>query len=437
MSRVVVIGGGLGGAASAARLAKLGHSVTLVERRDRLGGAIGFVERDGYRWDTGPTWTALPAVLRDLFRKSGRPLERELELVPVQPMREHRFPDGSSLPLPSGSRAAQFEAIEEHLAVGVGDQWLDYTRRFAEPWDILRRNVFEQSAPGHMASEAASLLRTRQSLQGIVARTLRDRRLQEVALSVARLNGHDPRRVPSWMGIVSYLEQSFGTWTVPGGMGALAALLSRRLAERKVDVVLSTAVRDIVVRSGRPVGVLTDSGVIDGDVVVCAVDPRQLPSLAGYVRRTRPAALPTITHVGLRQDLPDLPAEVVLHGKPMVILRTSTSSQDHPAWTVISHGNPLSDAVGVLAQHGVDIRGNIEVQVTRTPSELLQDWGGSPYGTSWQGRRTLRRQLSTSTPLPGVYCAGASATSGPGMAFVGLSATLVAAEIGPLDQRPR
>ena len=61
MARVVVVGGGLGGTASAARLAKLGHDVTLVEARDRLGGAVGFLEQDGYRWDTGPTSTALPA----------------------------------------------------------------------------------------------------------------------------------------------------------------------------------------------------------------------------------------------------------------------------------------------------------------------------------------------------------------------------------------
>src|SRR5919112_4723634 len=118
MSRVVVLGGGFGGTAAAARLAKLGHAVTLVERRDRLGGAVGFVERDGFRWDAGPTSTALPAVLRDLFRKSGRPLERELELIPVEPMREHRFPDGSRLAMPSGSRSAQLEAVEAALGRG-------------------------------------------------------------------------------------------------------------------------------------------------------------------------------------------------------------------------------------------------------------------------------------------------------------------------------
>ena len=93
MARVVVIGGGYGGLASAARLAKIGHEVTLLEAGPRLGGAIGFVEQDGFRWDSGPTSTLLPAVMRDLFRKSGRALEKEVELVPVEPIRQHRFPD--------------------------------------------------------------------------------------------------------------------------------------------------------------------------------------------------------------------------------------------------------------------------------------------------------------------------------------------------------
>ena len=100
MARVVVVGGGFGGMAVAARLAKLGHAVTLLERGPRLGGALVPVEQDGFTWDGGPTYTLLPAVVRDLFRKSGRPAERELDLVELDVLREHRFPDGSSVRLP-------------------------------------------------------------------------------------------------------------------------------------------------------------------------------------------------------------------------------------------------------------------------------------------------------------------------------------------------
>src|SRR5690606_10470987 len=112
MARVVVIGGGFGGMASAARLAKLGHEVTLVEQLPKLGGALAFVESDGFAWDAGATSTLLPGVLRDLFRKTGRPLERELELVPREIIREHFFDDGSSVALPGGTRGAQIDALD-------------------------------------------------------------------------------------------------------------------------------------------------------------------------------------------------------------------------------------------------------------------------------------------------------------------------------------
>src|SRR5262245_9573041 len=97
MAQVVVVGGGFGGMAAAARLAKLGHRTTLCEQGQSLGGALGVVEEQGFVWDAGPWSTTLPAVLRDLFRKSGRPLERVVDLAPVAPARTHRFEDGTEL----------------------------------------------------------------------------------------------------------------------------------------------------------------------------------------------------------------------------------------------------------------------------------------------------------------------------------------------------
>ena len=224
MARVVVVGGGLGGCACAVRLAKLGHQVTLVERLDRVGGAIGFLERDGYRWDTGPTSVALPAVLRDLFRKSGRPLERELELVPVDPMREHRFEDGSTVRMPPASRAAQREALDEGLGSGAGERWLGYTRGFAETWQVLRHDYLERPySPEHVDRPTRQLIHTRQTLQRLVHKAFKDQRLRDIALSPVVLDGHDPRNVPAWMGVMAYVEQSFGAWTVPGTGGRYGA----------------------------------------------------------------------------------------------------------------------------------------------------------------------------------------------------------------------
>src|SRR4051812_13023946 len=210
MARVVVVGGGFGGTAAGARLAKNGHQVTVVERRQRLGGAIGFVERVGFRWDAGPASTALPAVLRDLFRKSGRPLDRELDLVPVEPMREHRWADGTRLAMPSGSRAAQLDAVSAALGAEAAKAWVDYVHGFADPWDRLRRAYFERPySPEHVDRSTRSLLYTRTTLHRRVAKAFADERLRDLALHQVRMDGHDPRNVPVWMGLWSYVEQNF------------------------------------------------------------------------------------------------------------------------------------------------------------------------------------------------------------------------------------
>ena len=432
MARVVVVGGGLGGTASAARLAKLGHEVTLVERADRLGGAVGFLERDGYRWDTGPTATALPAVLRDLFRKSGRPLERELDLVPVEPMREHRFEDGSAVALPSGSRAAQQQAIDAGLGPGLGDRWLDWTHGFADTWNLLRRDYLERPySPDHVGKETRATLTTRTTLHRAVTRAFKDERLRALALAGTVLDGHDPRNVPAWVGMTAYVEQNFGVWTVPGGMGALAGAMTKRLGERRVDVRLATTVEDLVVRDGRATGVVTDGGLLEADLVVCAVDPRRLPALASLVRRTMPALPPVVCHLGLQGDVPALPHEVVLHGDPLLVVRTGgTAPEGGAAWTVLGRGRLAEDIVTALARRGVDVREQVRVRVDLSPRDLVETYGGSPYGVLWQGRTTLRHRLGTTTPVANVFCAGAHAAPGAGVPFVGLSAALVAQAVG-------
>jgi UDP-galactopyranose mutase len=433
MSQVVVVGGGLGGTATAARLAKQGHDVTLVERRDRLGGAVGFVERDGYRWDAGPTTTALPAVLRDLFRKSGRPLERELELVAVQPMRQHRFRDGTVLALPSGSRSAQRDAVDAACGEGLGEQWVDYVHGFADTWDTLRRSALERPwSPAHLDRTTRSLVRTRTGLHRIATRALSDRRLRDMALLQARLEGHDPRRVPSWMGMWSYVEQRFGVWTVPGGMGVLAETMAKRLGERRVRVLLGTTARDLRMNGGRVVGVHTDDGLLDADVVVCAVDPGTLPALAPHVARSRSALPPQVCHLGLRGYHGDLPLEVVLHGDPTLVLHTGgTAAEGRAAWTVEARGGrPDLDVVEELAGRGIDVRRLVEVRVDRSPHDQVEELSGSPYGVQWRGRATTDRRLA-GPPLPGVYVAGVHAAAGAELPLVGLTATVAAERIGP------
>ena len=433
MARVAVIGGGYGGLASAARLAKLGHEVTLLEAADHVGGALGFVEQDGFRWDAGPTRTLLPAVLRDLFRKSGRPVEKELELVPLAPVRQHRWEDDTVLDLPGGSRGDQIAAIDTALGAGLGQKWAAYVDAFADDWEALRRDWLERPwSPDHASKQAAALLSTRLTMHKVVQKHFKDERLRDLATFDALLEGHDPRNVPAWVGMWSYVEQNLGAWTVPGGMGALAGALAARLETRGVTVLTSTPALDLEMSGERAVGVRTSEGVVEADHVVCAIDPRRLPALASYVERTMPAIPPVVCHVGIVGEVPPLPHEVVLHGDPLLVVRTGgTAPEGAHAWTLLGRGRIAEDIVTPLQRAGIRIRDQVEVRVDRSPLDLVQEWRGSPYGVLWQGRNTVTRRLGPRTPVPNVLMAGAHATPGAGLPCVGLSASLVAQELGP------
>src|SRR6187200_2704424 len=128
----------MGGLAVAARLATVGHSVVVCEQSVSVGGKVASFSRDGFVFDTGPSLLTLPAVYRDLFVKTGRPIEDSIDLVEVDPAFRYRFPavggadggegvDGAGgavwLDVPNASRAGTVAAMDAALGPGAGDDW--------------------------------------------------------------------------------------------------------------------------------------------------------------------------------------------------------------------------------------------------------------------------------------------------------------------------
>src|ERR671932_2433055 len=149
MARVVVVGAGLGGLAAAARLAALGHAVTVCEQAARVGGKLGIFERDGFVFDTGPSLLTLPAVYRDLFLATGGPLEAEVPLVPVDPVCHYRFADGAVVDVPNASRSRISAAWDDALGPGAGADWTRFSERAGAIWDATREVFLESPLEGY------------------------------------------------------------------------------------------------------------------------------------------------------------------------------------------------------------------------------------------------------------------------------------------------
>ena len=266
-------------------------------------------------------------MVRDLFRKTGRPLERELDLVPVvprapAPLRGRR----RALDLPAGDRAAQIEALDG-LEAGLGARWAAWTVGFADTWEALRKDWLEtplvSRSTEHASAAPVARSRSRSTVHRAV-RAFKDERLARHGLAEWLMAGQDPRNVPAWAAMSTYVEQNFGVWTVSGRAEPRSPRRSSPgLDTRGVTVHTDTEVLDLEVVDGRVRGVRTAAGTSPPTSWSCADRPAPAPR-PGAVRRAArmPAIPPVICHVGIVGDVPDLPHEVVLHGDPMLVVRT-------------------------------------------------------------------------------------------------------------------
>ncbi|MDQ3131569.1 MAG: FAD-dependent oxidoreductase, partial [Acidobacteriota bacterium] len=93
--KITVIGSGFGGLAAAIRLQAQGHSVTIVEKRDKLGGRAYVYEQDGFTFDGGPTIITAPWLIDELFTIAGKRTADYVNLVKIDPFYNIRWADGT------------------------------------------------------------------------------------------------------------------------------------------------------------------------------------------------------------------------------------------------------------------------------------------------------------------------------------------------------
>ena len=197
--RAVVIGGGISGLASAALLARDGFAVTVLEQRTQLGGRAGSWERDGFRFDTGPSWYLMPEVFDHFFQLLGTSADEQLDLVKLDP--GYRvYSEGHDEPIDLRASREDNLALFESIEPGAGARMAKYLDSAADTYDMaVRRFLYgtfqdlrKLAAPDvllRMGKLARLLL---QPLSSFAATAVRDRRL----LAGPRLPGGVPRHQP-------------------------------------------------------------------------------------------------------------------------------------------------------------------------------------------------------------------------------------------------
>jgi phytoene desaturase len=293
VSRVVVIGAGLGGLATAARLAVKGHDVVILEQAATAGGKLALYEREGFVFDTGPSLFTLPAIYRDLFLKTGGAFEDAVDLQALDPAFGYHFSDGSTVVVPGVDPAACARAFGEAFGGTADEDWRALIARAARMWRITREPFLQSPLQGWrtllgLARDPGDVrtVAPRTSLRDIGKEYLADWRLRQILDRYATYSGSDPRQAPAVLATIPYIEQTFGAWHIGGGVGSIGPALTSRCIDRGVDLRLDSEVISVEIASGGVSGVRLASGeVLPADIVVCNSDARNL--YGGLIDDTR------------------------------------------------------------------------------------------------------------------------------------------------------
>lgn len=486
-AEVVIIGAGIGGLSTAIRLAAAGKAVTLFEQNAQVGGKMGEVTHDGFRWDTGPSVITMYDVFADLFAVAGRKLDDYLTLQPVDPLTRYFYPDGTVLDITRDwpTLAAQLAQLDERDIQGYLN-FLAYAaklHRITGPVFIYDQPPSLQSlrkvAPWEFLKIDPWL-----TLDQAIRRHIHSPHLRQLLGRFATYVGASPYAAPATLGVIADVELTGGVWYPKGGIFAIATALATLARELGVTIETNCSVGEINVVGGKAVGVTLSNGTtVQADRVIANVDVTHVytnllpggavsPTVQTRLLNTATSCSGYVLLLGVAGEHPqlahhniffssDYPGEfcdifdlaIPPRDPTIYVAITSKTDPSHAPegcenWFVLVNAPPLATAtesgfdwandeaayrdhvLDILASFGYNIREKLRHVSVRTPVDLAEQtgaWRGALYGISSNNAlNAFRRPHNRCPDIAGLYFVGGTTHPGGGVPMVTLSGKVVA-----------
>ena len=257
------------------RLGAKGYRVTVVDRLDGPGGRGSAIVKDGHRFDLGPTIVTVPKVFRELWAACGRDFDAEVDLRPMDPFYEIRWPDGSVFTARQDTDAMRAEVarLSPEDARGYDRFLKDSEARYQFGFEDLGRRSMHKLWDLIKVLPRFAWLRADRSVAAHAAKRFKDPRLQMAFSFHPLFIGGDPFRVTSMYILVSHLEKEFGVHYAIGGVEAIAKAMVSVIEDQGGLVRFGVEADEILIDKDVARGVrLANGELLTADVIVSNAD---------------------------------------------------------------------------------------------------------------------------------------------------------------------
>ena len=274
--KVIVIGSGFGGLASALRLRAKGYEVTLVEKHPDLGGRARVFKKGNFIYDGGPTVITAPYLIEELFSLFNKKISNYVKIVPLDLWYRFVFNDGETFDYSGNEKSMEKEIkkFSEKDYEGY-NKLVKFTEKiFDKGFTDLSDKPFNNFS--FMIKQIPSLLNLKsyKSVYGLVSNYISNEKLRRVFSMHPLLVGGNPFTTTSIYALILFLEKKWGIHYSMGGTGSVVKALEKLMEEENIRIIKDAEVTEIISKNKDIKAVkINKSKIIDCDYVVCNSDP--------------------------------------------------------------------------------------------------------------------------------------------------------------------
>ncbi len=274
--KVIVVGSGFGGLASALRLRAKGYEVTLVEKHPDLGGRARVFRKGNFIYDGGPTVITAPYLIEELFSLYNKKISDYVKIVPLDLWYRFVFSDGDTFDYSGNEKSMEKEIkkFSEKDYEGY-NKLVKFTEKiFDKGFTDLSDKPFNNLS--FMLKQIPSLLNLKsyQSVYGLVSSYVSNEKLRRVFSMHPLLVGGNPFTTTSIYTLILFLEKKWGIHYSMGGTGSVVKALEKLMKEEGIKIIKDAEVTEIISDNKDVKAVkINKSNIINCDYVVCNSDP--------------------------------------------------------------------------------------------------------------------------------------------------------------------
>src|SRR6056297_2622763 len=226
---IVVVGSGFGGLSTACYLADAGADVTVVEKNEQLGGRASVLERDGFRFDMGPSWYLMPDVFERFFGHFGRSPDEYYDLHHLNPHYQIFFKDGDDVTVTPDRQ--QTKATFEEYEPGAGAALDSYLDESEETYNIGMEHFVYEDRPRFRDYVDLDVVRHARgltflgSMQGHVEQFFDHPKLQQIMQYTLVFLGGSPKNTPALYNLMSHVDFNLGVHYPEDGIASVVDAL--------------------------------------------------------------------------------------------------------------------------------------------------------------------------------------------------------------------